>query len=434
MNNEPELLSMNKKMPDDCCANEAALLPHEEALQKLTCGLKPVEGVREIDAVDAAGAVLAKPIYAPRNIPAHNHSAVDGYGFRFADYDRETGSTLPVRGRAAAGSPLEGKVVPGSAIRIFTGASVPDGIDTVIMQEDTEQVECDGQIKIKLAAGLDKGANIRLAGEDVRAGATVLSAHRRLRPQDLGAIASTGISKITCYRPLNVAIFSTGDEVIRPGTPFQPGKVYDSNAAMLRALITAGGARCHDLGVLPDTPDMIREQLAKAAENHDILMTSGGVSVGELDHIPRILNELGSIHQWKVAIKPGKPVSFGQIGNCRFLGLPGNPVAAFLCFLLYAHPVITILSGETWRPPRRFALPALFSMNKKPGRREFLRGILKPDEAGRLQVAKFDRDGSGLISSLTKSDGFIELDEETTRVEAGEMVNFIPFSAFGLQI
>ncbi len=377
---------MNNKNLNDCFAHDGAMLTHEQALEKLTTGLSPIEETRSMALDDAMGLVLAQPVVAPRNIPAHTNSAVDGYGFSFADYDPKAGSQFAVTGTMAAGAPLEGEVVSNSAIRIFTGAAMPQGLESVVMQEDVALLSSAHGEQVKIPAGLKCGANVRLAGEDVRAGATVLTANRRLSPQDLAAIASTGASKIACYRPLKVAIFSTGDEVIRPGAPFEHGKVYDSNAAMLRGLICKMGASCDDLGVLPDDEKLIEEALAGAAQSHDILLTSGGVSVGELDFVLKALHKLGSVHLWKIAIKPGRPMSFGQIGNCLMLGLPGNPVAAFLCFLLYAQPVLSVLSGQQWQSPTRYKVRAGFSMRKKPGRREFLRGVLDHGDDGMLQV------------------------------------------------
>ena len=423
---------MDKKNLNDCFAHDGAMLTHDEALEKLTKGLSPINKTRSVVLDDAVGEVLARPVQAPRNIPAHTNSAVDGYGFSYANYDAQAGTMLPLTGMMAAGSPLEGAAGPNSAIRIFTGATVPDGYETVVMQEDVELVSPEDGDQVKIPAGLKQGANVRLAGEDVREGATVLAPNRRLSPQDLAAIASTGAVSIECFRPLRVAIFSTGDEVIRPGTPFEHGKVYDANAAMLRGLVARAGALCHDLGVLPDDEELIRMALSKAAETHDVLLTSGGVSVGELDFVLKAMNELGYVHLWKIAIKPGRPMSFGQIDDCLILGLPGNPVAAFLCFLLYAQPVLTVLSGQQWQPPLRYKIRAGFAMNKKPGRREFLRGVLEHQSDGSLLVNKYGRDGSGLISSLTEADGFIELTEDEIEVKPGELVDFIPFGSFGL--
>ncbi len=423
---------MDKKNLNDCFVHDGAMLTHDEALEKLTRGLTPINETRNITLDDAVGKVLATPVLAPRNIPAHTNSAVDGYGFSYADYDPQAGKLFPVTGVMAAGSALEGAAERACAIRIYTGAPVPEGYETVVMQEDVELVSNNEGNHVKIPAGLKRGANVRLAGEDVREGATVLAPNRRLSPQDLAAIASTGAVSIECNRPLKVVIFSTGDEVIRPGTPFEHGKVYDSNAAMLRGLVAKTGALCDDLGVLPDDAALIEAALSKAALTHDILLTSGGVSVGELDFVLEALNKLGSVHLWKIAIKPGRPMSFGQIGNCLMLGLPGNPVAAFLCFLLYGQPVLTTLSGQIWQPPFRYKVRSGFSMSKKPGRREFLRGVLAHQEDGQMLVNKYARDGSGLISSLTEADGFIELGEDVVEVKQGELVDFVPFGSFGL--
>ena len=282
-------------------------------------------------------------------------------------------------------------------------------------------------------AGLKAGANRRLAGEDAQAGAVLLEPGARLRPQDVASAAATGLGQIPCFAKLKVAILSTGDEILRPGESFSPGKVYDANAPMLQGLIQAAGAEAVDLGVLPDKAELVKSALADAARAYDAIIISGGASQGAEDHVVNSLDALGKRHLWQIAIKPGRPMSFGQIGDCVVLGLPGNPVAVFVCFLIYVRPVLTRLAGGAWPEPQRFALPASFSQKKKAGRREFWRAKLTKDAGGTLQVAKFPRDGSGLISSLREADGLIEVAEDVTEVKQGDLVDFIPFSSFGLQ-
>ncbi len=417
----------------DCFAHDGEMMTHAEALALLKARLQPVTATQTVPLAQAHGRYLAESITAPRPVPAHTNAAMDGYAFAFADYDPERGARLPVSGRIAAGHPLAEPPKPGTALRIFTGAPMPDPLDTVAMQEVVKISEADGQSWVHLPPGLHQGDNRRLAGEDVAQGEELLGPHRRLRPQDIGAIASTGKGEVQVYRPLEVAVFSTGDEIIRPGTPLAPGQVYDSNAAMLQGLVAATGARCHDLGVLPDDPQKLRAALTEAAGRYHMLITSGGVSLGEEDHVVAIIRELGSLHMWRLAIKPGRPLAFGQMGQALFLGLPGNPVAAYVCFLLYCWPMMVRLGGGDWPEPRRYPLPAAFDIpKKKTGRREFLRGILETDEAGRLVVKKFARDGSGLITSLREAHGLIEIPEDVSQVKRGETVAFLPFGEFGL--
>ena len=282
-------------------------------------------------------------------------------------------------------------------------------------------------------AGLKAGANRRLAGEDAQAGAVLLEPGARLRPQDVASAAATGLGRLPCYAKLKVAILSTGDEILRPGESFSPGKVYDANAPMLQGLVEAAGAEAVDLGVLPDKADLVKAALADAARAYDAIVISGGASQGAEDHVVNSLDALGKRHLWQIAIKPGRPMSFGQIGDCVVLGLPGNPVAVFVCFLIYVRPVLTRLAGGDWPEPQRFPLPAAFSQKKKVGRREFWRAKLTEDAGGKPQVAKFPRDGSGLISSLREADGLIEVAEDVAEVKQGDLVDFIPFSSFGLQ-
>ncbi|MGI9420465.1 MAG: molybdopterin molybdotransferase MoeA [Geminicoccaceae bacterium] len=424
---------MTRKLRDDCFLHDEDRLKHAEAIAILRERIAPVAPVVEMTPEAAAGHILAKPVVATRPIPAHTNAAVDGYAFAFSDYDSQAGSDLPVSGRAAAGHALAGPAEPGTALRIFTGAAMPEGTDTVVMQEDVESAEQDGKTLARIPPGLKQGANCRLAGEDAEAGATLLEAGQRLRPQDVAAAASTGLARIRCFERLRVAIFSTGDEVVRTGRPLEAGQVYDANAPMLHGLIAATGAECVDLGVLPDDAATVETRLAAAAADHDVLITSGGASRGDEDHVVNTIDQLGALHMWQIAVKPGRPMAFGQIGDCVFLGLPGNPVAVFVCFLLYVRPVLVRLSGGHWPEPARFPVQAAFSvLKKKTGRREFWRAFLTEDSSGRLAVGKFARDGSGLISGLCAADGLVEVPEDATEVREGQQVAFIPFAEFGI--
>lgn len=425
---------MNKKLRDDCFLHDEDRLAHGEALAILKERMAPVTRVEHLTLDSAAGRILAENIAAPRDIPAHTNAAVDGYAFAFADYDAATGTVFPVSARAAAGGAPVPELEKGAAARIFTGAAIPAGLDTVVMQEDTETGERDNRTFVGIPAGLKKGANCRLSGEDVKQGAVILRTGQRLRPQDVAAAAAAGKASLACRERLRVAVFSTGDEVIRPGEPLKPGHVYDANAPMLRGLIEAAGAECIDLGVLPDNATAVQASLQAAADVYDVVISSGGASRGEEDHVVEAVDSLGALHMWQIAVKPGRPMSFGQIGDCVFLGLPGNPVAVFVCFLLYVRPVLLRLGGGEWVEPVRYPLRAAFSVaKKKTGRREYWRGILARGEDGFAIAQKFPRDGSGLISGLCEADGLIEVAEDVTDVAEGDIVAFIPFSEFGIR-
>ncbi len=418
---------MTRKLLDDCFLHDKDRLTHAEALGILTSRLTPVVGTERVPLLEAAGRVLAETIIAPRNIPAHTNAAVDGYAFAYAGYDQENGSRFAVKGRAAAGHAFSQPIGAEEALRILTGAVMPDGADTVAMQED---VTVEGE-SVFVPGGLKRGANRRLAGEDVEAGSTLIEAGSRLRPQDIAALAATGLGDALSYKRLRIAIISTGDELLPAGSPFTEGRVYDANAPMLSALSIMAGQPATLLGILPDNAASVRASLADAAGRFDLVITSGGASRGEEDHIVKSLDALGSLKMWQLAIKPGRPMSFGQIGDCVFLGLPGNPVAVFVCFLLYAVPVLTLLGGGRWREPRRYPVTAAFALKRrKTGRREFLRGMLATGEDGKLSVKPYPRDGSGLISSLRASDGLIEIGESAEAVNEGQAVSFIPYSEF----
>ncbi len=424
---------MTRKLRDDCFLHDSDRLTHAEAVAILREQMATVVEAEQVPVDEACARILAEDVIAPRNIPAHDNAAVDGYAFAFTDYDAGKGSSLKVSARAAAGHSVSDKIEQGTAARIFTGAAMPDGMDSVVMQEDTDTETRDGEIWVTIPAGLKQGANCRLAGEDVKQGEVMLSKGCRLRPQDAAAAAAAGKAALSCYKKPEVGVFSTGDEIIRPGETLKPGQVYDANAPMLRGLIEAAGAVCIDLGVLPDEPQAVQASLKDAASKHNVVITSGGASRGDEDHVVDALDALGKLHMWQIAIKPGRPMAFGQIGDCVHMGLPGNPVAVFVCFLLYVRPVLVRLGGGAWPEPARFPLKAAFSVHKKKtGRREFWRGFLTQSEDGMLAAGKFARDGSGLITGLCEADGLIEVGEDVTSVNEGDEVAFIPFTEFGI--
>ncbi len=429
---------MPKKLLDDCFLHDKDRLRHDDAVELLKSRIAPVTGVERTVISDVAGRILAEEAIAARPVPAHTNSAVDGYAVSYAHFNREAGSRLAISARAAAGRPLTTAPAIDTAVRIFTGAVMPEGFDTVAMQEDCD-VETSGSgdneraTHVTIPPDLKAGANVRRAGEDMTAGTTLFEAGTLLRPQDAAALASIGLAEVLCRKKVRAAIVSTGDEVIRAGSrELKPGEVFDANAPMLLALARTAGADVTDLGVWPDDENEIQRRLKDAAEQFDIILTSGGASRGEEDHILSALDTLGKRHMWQLAVKPGRPLMFGQIGDAVMVGLPGNPVAVFVCFLMYVYPMLRRLGGGQWPEPRRFMLPAMFDLPKrKTGRREFFRGVLHMTDQG-LAIDKYARDGSGLISGLRAAQGLIDIGEDVPSIARGDLVAFIPFSEFGI--
>ncbi len=416
------------QLSDDCFADGGALMTADEALALLGRAVVPVSEPEAVGLAQAHGRILAAEVIAARDVPPHDNAAVDGYAVFFADLDPGGETRLPVTGRAAAGHPLGRAARPGEAIRIFTGAPMPDGPDTIMMQEDC-RLEGDADAPVVVVRpGIRRGANRRRAGEDVTAGTTVLKRGQRLRPQDVGLAASLGLTRLEVYRRLRVALMSTGDELREPGAGLPPGCIYDSNRAILHGALEGLGCAVTDLGIVADRRQAVRRILVRAAEGHDLIVSSGGVSVGEEDHVKAVVEELGSLHFWRLAIKPGRPVAMGQVDRVPFIGLPGNPVAVVVTFVKFARPLILGLAGSTERAPVLFRVRAGFAHKKKRNRREFLRARLVTAEDGGLVADKFPRDGAGILSSLVEADGLVELPEEVTELAQGSMVDFLPFN------
>lgn len=423
-------MTAGRKLLDDCFLHDKDRLRHSECLALILERLSPVVDTISVSVGAAHGNFLAEMILAPRNVPAHTNSAVDGYALASASLPAN-GGTLPVGPRVAAGDVKPPPLAAGEAARIFTGAVLPDGADTVVMQEDC-RASPNGQ-EVTIPAGVKKGANIRGAGEDLRKDEIALEPGQLLRPQDIAAIASLGLAAVEVFKPLRVALVSSGDELVQPGEPLEIGQVYDSNRTMIAALATSLPVQITDLAGLDDDAGAVETVLSDAAKSHDLILTSGGASRGEEDHIVETIEKLGKRHLWQLAIKPGRPLIVGQIGDCAVMGLPGNPVAAFICFLLYCRPAVTRLGGGTWSEPTRFPIRAGFSVpRKKPDRREFWRAWLEKAPDGQLVARKFERDGSGLISGLRSASGLIEVAEDVTSISEGDMVDFLPFSALGV--
>ncbi len=413
------------QLSDDCFAFGGPLLPLAEALAMLSQRVSAVAEVERRPLGACLGRVLRKAVVAEIPVPAHDNAAVDGYAVRFEDLDPDADTRLPVTGRAAAGHPLERRARPGEAIRIFTGAPMPAGADTIMMQEDCR---LDGE-EVVIRPGIKRGANRRLAGEDIEKDSEVLPAGRRLRPWDLGLAASVGCAELQVSRPLRVALLSTGDELAEPGDARGAGQVYDANRNSVAGLLRVEGCQVTDLGILADRADLIRRTLSDAAKRHDLVISTGGVSEGEEDHVKAALQEAGgSLHFWRLAIKPGRPVALGQLGGTAFVGLPGNPVACVVTFAALVRPLIQKMSGAEVRPPATFPVVTAFKHRKKRERQEWLRVSLERPADGLPTAHRFPREGAGILSSVAESEGFLILDEALTDIAAGSTLPFLPFS------
>lgn len=398
------------------------LITLAEAGERVAGLVGPIADVHELPLAAADGHVLAADLVAPRDLPSFAHSAVDGYAVRFADLAADAETVLPVLGRSAAGDVPA--ILGRGAWRISTGAPPPADADTVVVQEDVALKEGE----VVLPAGIRRGAHLRLAGEDIARGTVALSAGHRLRPQDLGLLAALGLHHVAVRRRPRVALFSTGNELAEPGQPLGPGSIYDANRAMLRALLARAGADTADLGILRDEPAELERHLPEAAGACDLIITSGGVSVGEADHVKDAVAACGSLDLWRIAIKPGKPLAIGKVAGTRFIGLPGNPVAVFVGFCFVARALIARLAGETLAPPVTLPVTLGFSHRKKPGRREFLGVSLETTDSGSIVARRHPGEGAGSLASLTQSDGLVMLAEDAERVEEGSIAPFLPYA------
>lgn len=408
---------------NDCFKAPDTLIRLDEVLVLLDARLTPVVGREAVPLAQAAGRVLAEDIVAGHTVPPFPCAAMDGFAFRASDLAAEGETGLRITARIAAGHPHHGTFGPFEAARIFTGAPVPAGLDTVVMEEDT-RVEGD---MVFLPPGLTRGTFVRPAGEDFSAGSVVLHAGRRLRPQDVAMAGTAGRAEVTVFRRLRVAVFATGDELVEPGQPLRDGALYSSNRFGLAAAARALGCEVSDLGTLPDRPEVIRAALDDASRSHDLLVTCGGVSIGGEDHVRAVVESLGAIHLWRMAIKPGKPTALGTVGPAAFVGLPGYPVSSLVIFMIIARPVILRLSGATAEPlaPPRLKVRAAFSFSKKHKRRQFLRAALRVGEDGLPEVVAWPTQEPSVLSSLTGTDGLVDLAEDATSIAPGDMVDFL---------
>lgn len=400
------------------------LLAYHEALEQLTSSVAAIGKVVERPLLQVQGAVLAESIESKIDVPGCAMSSMDGYAINTADLAAGGDTSLPLSQRIAAGTAAEA-LVAGTAARIFTGAPIPDGADAVIMQE---QVDADDH-GIRFDSRPASGDNIRPAGNDIRSGTTILHRGCRLRAQDIGLAASVGLQTLPIYKPLKVGMFFTGDELVEPGQKLGAGKIYDSNRYTLHGLLESMGCEIIDLGLVGDTLEATREAMVRASTLANLVVTTGGVSVGEEDHVRIAIEQLGELRLWRLAIKPGKPLAYGQINETAFIGLPGNPVSVFATFYLFVCPLIQILQGRDWHGPIALPVSADFDWPQPDSRREFLRARLARDASGQTVAQIFPNQDSGVLTSTVWADGFVEIAENQT-VRPGEPVNYLPFAQF----
>jgi molybdopterin molybdotransferase len=415
MTNEPKSLRA-LSCADDYDPNSMSV-PKARAF--IRAFLKPVAGVERVALRASLGRVLAADVVSPMRVPAHDNSAMDGYAVRSQDLSTDGEVTLKVIGTSFAGVVFDGAIGTGQCIRIMTGAKIPEGADTVVIQE---HVQAEGDT-VRIGTGHRKGQNLRRAGEDVDVGQTVLRPGTWIRPADLGLIASLGIAELAVYRRLRVAFFSTGDELRSIGTPLEEGQIYDSNRYTIYGMLTRLGCEVIDMGVVRDDPDLLEAAFRQAAAMADVVITSGGVSVGEADFTKDLLDRLGEVLFWKIAMKPGRPLAYGRIGEAHFFGLPGNPVSVMVTFYEFVRDALLVLMGRTdITPLPTFQVPCLSALKKAPGRTEFQRGYLFQDESGGWKVRVRGDQGSGILRSMSEANCFIVLPESQGNVTPGALV------------
>jgi molybdopterin molybdotransferase len=415
------------RLRNDCFAMPQGVewVPVDEALALLRVRLHAVTGTEDLAVAHAHRRVLAAPAVARRSNPPRPNSAVDGYGFAHAATGEGVQRLPLVVGRAAAGQPFDGAVPLGHAVRILTGAILPDGVDTIVLEEDCAT---DGQI-VAFDGPVKRAINTRQAGEDVGEGTTILPVGRVLTPAELALLSAVGVGQVQVHRRLRVGVLSTGDELLPdPSVPAAPHQIFDANRPMLLALLAGWGFEAVDLGHAPDDAAQIAARLDQGAQSADAILTSGGASAGDEDHVSRLLRERGNVSSWRIAVKPGRPLALALWGGVPVFGLPGNPVAALVCALVFARPALSLLSGAGWSQPQGFTVPAAFSKHKKAGRREYLRARLT--ESGAAEV--FASEGSGRISGLSWATGLVELPDAACTIAPGDPVRYLPYASFGV--
>jgi len=399
-------------------------LSFEQALERIQQSISPIKGKKNVTIREAAGHILAEDVTSPLDVPPFINSAMDGYAISSNDIPASGNISLKVIGKSFAGCPFDGKLQSGEAVRIMTGAVVPGGADTVVMQE---HAEVDGD-SIKIGSEHKPKQNVRNPGDDFFKGDTIIKAGERLSPAKLGLLASVGVVEFKVARKPVVAFFSTGDELKGVGQTLAPGDIFDSNRYILFGMLQKMGVECIDMGVVPDIKEEIELTLKEAANIADLVITSGGASVGEADFIKVILDEIGEVGFWKIAMKPGKPLAFGHINNTIFFGLPGNPVSAMATFYQFVQPCLRLLEGESIGEPVRLKAKCISKLKKRPGRKDFQRGVMSSDKNGQLIVDTTGTQGSHMLSSMAKANCFIVLERDSGDIDAGELVEVQPFN------
>lgn len=407
------------------CASavEPGVLRVDQALAEILSQINPLQESVKKPLRDCLGQVLAQSVISPINVPGHRNSAMDGYALRGADLPDDSINNFDIVGTAMAGARFEGQCQVGQCVRIMTGAVMPEGTDTVVMQEQSERID---EVMVRIGSGHKLGQNVRQAGEDIALGATVFEAGHKISAADLGILSSFGLAEIAVQRKIRVAFFSTGDELRSVGEMLSEGEIYDSNRYTLYGMLQQLGVDILDMGVVPDQPERVKQAFEQAAGMADVVITSGGVSVGEADYIKPTLRELGEINFWKIAMKPGRPLTYGTLGKAHFFGLPGNPVAVMVTFLQFVKPALQQLSGARVIAPLRFKARSENAIRKRPGRMEFQRGIYSQAEDGHLQVRLTGRQGSGILSSMSLANCFIVLPDEQGDVAIGDQILIEP--------
>jgi len=412
--------------PSDCQPEQLSV---EQALTRILASIKPVAATETLPIKQALGRIVAKQLRAPIPVPGHDNSAMDGYALSSNDHDLAATQGLAMAGHSMAGHPYPARVQPGECVRIMTGAVLPAGADTVVMQE---RITLDGN-RVIFPNDFNTGDNIRSAGEDLQVDQPVFAAGDLLQAADIGLLASLGWTEIEVYRKIRVAFFSTGDELVAGGTPLLPGQIYDSNRQTLAALLQQAYIESLDLGLIADQPEILRTTFIHAHNEVDVIITSGGVSVGEADFVKEVFSELGEIDFWRIAIKPGRPLAFGQVNLDQqnnpvwFFGLPGNPVSSYVTFDLFARPALARLAGAKPTTPLKLRARLTHPIKRRPGRKEYQRGIFNQTEEGELKVSSTGNQSSGVLSSISQANCYITLEADSLGHGAGDWVTIEPF-------
>ena len=412
------------QLSNDCFKHSQKRISLEKAVSILEKRIKCIKKTQKIKLDQSLGRILSKDILSKLNVPPFNNTAVDGYAFKYSYLNKKKETTLKLSGRITAGQNFNKKIKKDEIARIFTGAKMPEGADTVIMQEDCDVIN--NQIVLK--PGIFKGANIRKKGEDIKYGKKILPKGLKLKAQDIALIASVGIKEINVFEKLTVGIFTTGNELFEPGAKISNSGIYDSNRYCLKNLLETINCSVKDYGIKKDNEKLIKNTLKKISKECDLVITTGGMSVGEEDYVRKVVEKNGSLNFWNIAIKPGRPVALGNIFKKPFIGLPGNPVSVMVTFLKIALPTINKLSGFSSPKEKSFIVTTDFNFKKKSGRKEFLRVTISKNLNGQIKIKNYPKSGSGVFTSMVETDGLIELPEKLTYLKKGTKIRFVPYS------